>query len=129
MTDTPNVPISWGELIDKITILEIKVTRLPGEKARANAARELDLLREIAGKVLTKAEISGLVVRLKALNEALWEIEDHIREHESAARFDAEFIALARAVYHRNDERGAIKRELNRTLGSALTEEKSYKSY
>jgi hypothetical protein len=129
MTDIPHVPTSWGEVIDKITILEIKAARLPTETARANAARELKLLSDIAAPVLARAETAGLVARLKALNEALWEIEDRIRAHERAANFDAAFIALARAVYHRNDERGAVKRELNLALGSALIEEKSYQPY
>jgi hypothetical protein len=125
----PHVPTSWGELIDKITILEIKVDRLTGEQARANAARELGLLREIAGPVLAHGATLALVVRLKVLNETLWEIEDRIRDHERAGNFDAAFVALARAVYHRNDERGAVKRELNLALGSELIEEKSYKPY
>jgi hypothetical protein len=129
MTDIPLVPTSWGDVIDKITILEIKVARLPTETACANAARELKLLSDIAAPVLARAEIAGLVARLKALNETLWEIEDDIRAHERAANFDAAFIALARAVYHRNDERGAVKRELNLALGSALIEEKSYRPY
>ena len=125
----PHVPTSWGELIDKITILEIKVARLSAESARANAARELDLLRAIAGPVLAQGNTTALTARLKNLNETLWEIEDRIREHERSGRFDADFIALARAVYKRNDERGAVKRELNLALGSELIEEKSYQPY
>jgi hypothetical protein len=125
----PKVPTSWGELIDKITILEIKVERLTSEQAKANAAKELGLLREIAGPVLAESETLALVARLKALNETLWEIEDRIRDHERSGTFDAAFIELARAVYHRNDERGAVKRELNLALGSGLIEEKSYKPY
>jgi len=126
---TPHIPISWGELIDKITILEIKVERLGGESARANAAKELHLLREIAGAVLSRADIPTLVARLKALNERLWEIEDRIRDHERAGDFGADFIELARAVYKTNDERSAVKREINLALGSGLIEEKSYPSY
>jgi hypothetical protein len=125
----PKVPTSWGELIDKITILEIKVERLTSEQAKANAAKDLGLLREIAGPVLAESETLALVARLKALNETLWEIEDRIRDHERSGTFDAAFIELARAVYHRNDERGAVKRELNLALGSGLIEEKSYKPY
>ena len=126
---TPEVPTSWGELIDKITILEIKVERLESEAARANAAKELGLLREIAGPVLARGQTAGLVERLKKLNQALWEIEGQIREHERAGTFDAAFIELARAVYKTNDARGAVKRELNLALGSGLIEEKSYKPY
>jgi hypothetical protein len=129
MTDLPHAPTSWGEVIDKLTILEIKVARLPTQDARANAARELELLSRIAAPVLAQAQIADLVTRLKALNEALWEIEDRIREHERAGDFGASFVELARAVYHRNDERGAVKRALNLALGSALIEEKSYQPY
>jgi hypothetical protein len=125
----PDVTVSWGELIDKITILEIKVERLSAESARANAAKELNLLREIAGPVLARGETAVLVARLKALNEMLWGIEDQIRDHERSGNFDSVFIQLARSVYKRNDERGAVKREINLTLGSGLVEEKSYKPY
>ncbi len=125
----PHVPVSWGELIDKITILEIKVERLSTEQARTNAARELSLLREIAAPVLTSGEAMALMARLKALNDSLWEIEDRIRDHERSGAFDSAFIELARAVYKRNDERGAVKRELNLALDSVLIEEKSYKPY
>ena len=125
----PHVPTSWGELIDKITILEIKVARLGTESARANAARELDMLLSIAAPVLAQGETTALTAQLKSLNETLWEIEDRIRDHERSGRFDADFIALARAVYKRNDERGAVKRELNLALGSGLIEEKSYQPY
>jgi hypothetical protein len=125
--DIPRVPTSWGELLDKITILEIKAARLPDATARANAGKELGMLREIAAPVLT--QIAPLAARLKTLNEALWDIEDRIREHERADDFGEEFIALARSVYKTNDQRGAIKRQINLVLGSALIEEKSYKPY
>ncbi len=127
MTATPHVPTSWGELLDKITILEIKVARLPTPDARANAEKELALLRQIAAPVL--AQSAPLMARLKGINEALWDIEDRIRAHERAGDFGDGFIALARAVYKRNDERGAVKRELNLALGSGLIEEKSYQPY
>jgi hypothetical protein len=127
--EIPHVPTSWGEVIDKITILEIKVTRLPTETARANAARELTLLQAIAKPALARNETLVLTARLKTLNEALWEIEDRIRDHERSGNFDSAFIELARSVYKRNDERGAVKRELNQVLGSGLVEEKSYKPY
>ena len=126
---TPHVPTSWGELIDKITILEIKVERLESQAARANAAHELGLLQEIASPVLAGGQTAELVQRLKTLNQALWGIEDQIREHERAGTFDAAFIALARSVYKTNDARGAVKRELNLALDSGLIEEKSYKPY
>jgi hypothetical protein len=127
---TPYVPTSWGELIDKITILEIKVERLSRETARANAAKELALLREIANPALAAVpDIQALVARLKSVNQALWEIEDRIRDHERSGTFDDAFIGLARSVYKRNDERGEVKRALNLALGSELIEEKSYKPY
>jgi hypothetical protein len=125
--DIPQVPTSWGELLDKISILEIKVARLPTAQARANAGKELTMLQQIAAPVL--ARTAPLAAQLKTLNQALWEIEDRIREHERAGDFGESFVALARSVYKTNDERGAIKRQINLVLGSALIEEKSYKPY
>jgi len=125
----PMVPISWGEVIDKITILEIKVARLPGEEARANASKELELLREIAGPAMAHGELFALAAKLKLLNETLWDIEDRIRDHERTQIFDSTFIALARSVYRQNDERGRVKRQINQALGSGLVEEKSYRPY
>ena len=125
----PHIPISWGELIDKITILEIKVERLGGESARANAAKELHLLREIAGTAPPRPQMQGLVAQLKSLNEQLWEIEERIRDHERAGDFGAGFIELARSVYKHNDARGRVKRQINLTLDSGLIEEKNYSPY
>ena len=125
----PRIPVSWGELLDKIAILEIKTERLGGKDARTNAAKELDLLRETAGPANAGGEVTALVARLKQLNQALWDIEDRIRDHERAGDFGPEFVELARSVYRRNDERGAVKREINLALGSVLIEEKSYKPY
>ncbi|OWK30895.1 DUF6165 family protein [Sphingomonas mucosissima] len=124
----PSVPVSWGELLDKITILEIKRERITRAEARKNVVREYTQLRSIGAQVLTRGGIAPLVQALKAVNEALWEIEDAIREQEAAGEFGAEFIRLARAVYQRNDERAAIKREINLKLESDLIEEKSYAS-
>ena len=123
---TPRVPVSWGELLDKISILEIKRARIRDAGARANVERELRLLREIVGQLPDEAEVAALTARLREVNEALWEIEDGIRGREAAKDFGAEFIRLARSVYTRNDERAALKRALNRLLGSELVEEKSY---
>ncbi len=117
----PHVPTSWGELIDKISILEIKA-------ARANAAKELALLNGIAAPVL-QGQALEIAARLKTVNEALWDIEDRIRDKERVGAFDAEFIELARAIYKTNDMRGALKRELNLLLASELIEEKSYRPY
>ena len=124
---TPQAPLSWGELIDRITILDIKNERLATAQARANAARELALLREIAGPVFEN--VKDLASQLKALNQTLWDIEDRIRDHERRSVFDGDFVALARSVYMRNDERGRIKREINLALGSGLIEEKNYQPY
>jgi hypothetical protein len=115
--------------LDKISILEIKVARLPTVEARANTEKELTMLRGIAAPVLAHPETAALRAQLKSLNEALWDIEDRIREHERAGDFGEDFIALARSVYKTNDRRGAIKRQINLVLGSALIEEKSYKPY
>ena len=123
---TPEIPVSWGELLDKLTILAIKRRRLTRADALANVAREHDLLAAAAAPALTHDGIPALLVALEAVNADLWDIEDAIREEEAAARFKAEFIRLARAVYRRNDERAAIKRRINDALGSALVEEKSY---
>jgi hypothetical protein len=122
----PLIPVSWGELLDKIAILEIKTSRISNETAHANAARELAMLREAAG---APACIAELMAALRAVNLRLWRIEDRIREHEKAGDFGPGFIALARAVYHENDERGRIKRALNQALGSSLVEEKHYSGY
>ena len=127
--DMPYVPVSWGELLDKIAILEIKTERLDNPQARANAMRELELLREIAHPVMASGRAGDPIARLKLVNQALWDIEDRIRDHERAGDFGPGFVELARSVYRRNDERGALKREINLALGSALIEEKSYKPY
>jgi hypothetical protein len=124
----PLIPVSWGELLDKITILEIKRARLTGEVVLANVGRELAALSGIAQPVLPDESAGRLVARLKALNESLWDLEIAIRAKEAANSFDAEFVELARAIYQRNDERAALKRALNLQLESELIEEKSYKS-
>lgn len=123
---SPSVPVSWGELLDKITILEIKRERIERADARANVEREHDLLSRIGGRALDEPGIAVLFARLKAVNDDLWRIEDAIREEEARSVFGADFIALARSVYVRNDERAAIKREINLRLKSELVEEKSY---
>lgn len=124
---TPEVPVSWGELVDKITILEIKTDRIKSPHALSNIRLELDLLNEITANVfLLRPEILSMKLELTAVNESLWEVEDKIREKESHQDFGDEFIALARAVYQTNDRRAAIKKEINIILQSKLVEEKSY---
>lgn len=122
----PLIPVSWGELLDKLTILAIKQRRIADPEARANVAAELRLLRAAAGAVLLDARVAAPLEALRAVNEALWDIEDAIRREEARGEFGPGFVALARAVYQRNDERAAIKREINAALGSELVEEKSY---
>jgi len=125
-----SVPISHGELIDKITILEIKAAHMRDAGKLANVRAELDLLNtNWSANAASKIDIVTERAQLKAVNEALWDIEDRIRLKEKAQAFDAEFVELARSVYFRNDERAAIKRAINVKLGSQLVEEKSYESY
>jgi hypothetical protein len=125
-----NVPISPGELLDKITILRIKVARIQEAAKLANVKLELNLLEQTwkdsgaDAKDLTLDEHA-----LQAVNERLWDIEDRIRDKEARQTFDRDFIELARAVYIANDERAAIKKRINLALGSRLVEEKSYKQY
>ena len=123
-------PVSYGELIDKITILEIKSRRISDPAKLANVRSELDLLNATwANHAASHTDIADERTRLHAVNELLWDIEDKIRLKERAQAFDQEFIELARAVYFRNDERAAVKREINLKLGSQLVEEKSYEDY
>lgn len=124
------VPVSYGELIDKITILEIKSRQIADPAKLANVRTELDLLNATwSAHPASATDISGERARLLAVNEALWDIEDRIRLKEKAQAFDSEFIELARSVYFQNDERAAVKREINLKLGSQLVEEKSYQEY
>jgi Family of unknown function (DUF6165) len=124
------VPISPGELLDKITILRIKSTRMSDAQKLDNVRRELRALEETwAASAHAKAGIEADVTALLEVNERLWVIEDHIRDKERAKAFDAEFIQLARSVYFENDERALVKRRINLKLGSALIEEKSYADY
>ena len=124
------VPVSYGELIDKITILEFKSRQISDPAKLANVRNELDLLNATwANDAASQTDIGDERARLLAVNEALWDIEDRIRLKEKAQAFDAEFVELARSVYFRNDVRAAVKREINLKLGSQLVEEKSYQDY
>ena len=124
------VPISAGELLDKITILRIKAARIEEPSKVANVRHELTLLertwRDACGD---SAGVEAEEAELERVNAALWDIEDRIREHEARGAFDTGFIELARAVYLRNDERAAIKRRINLKLNSPILEEKSYRPY
>jgi hypothetical protein len=124
------VPISPGELIDKITILEIKSARMTDEAKLRNVRTELQMLNETwKGSAYSAVDISAEWKGLRDVNAQLWDIEDDIRDKERDGQFDERFIELARAVYVTNDERAAIKRRINVKLGSVLVEEKSYKKY
>lgn len=126
----PLTPISWGELIDKITILEIKKSRISAPWALKNVSNELDMLNQIAKPGLLYVQaVYNFKNQLSTINRILWDIEDAIRGKEAAKDFGAEFIELARAVYKTNDERASIKRKINELMKSPLREEKSYQPY
>ena len=124
------IPVSIGEALDKITILQIKLAHISDVAKRVNIQNELDvLLPLVSGDKFATEQMQSLMGELKAVNEALWDIEDDIREKEASKSFDAEFISLARAVYVTNDTRAEIKKKINLATGSALIEEKSYEAY
>jgi hypothetical protein len=130
LTSAPVIQVSWGELIDKITILEIKEQRLRSKESIANVHNELAALMSIVADTLTKRQdVAALKKQLKLVNETLWEIEDKIRAKEAAKSFDQEFIELARSVYMNNDERGDLKRRINLLFNSKFGEEKQYTPY
>jgi hypothetical protein len=123
-------PVSYGELIDKITILQIKLQQIKDEAKLANVRNELELLDATwRNDAASHTDIADETARLLAVNQRLWKIEDDIRLKERAQSFDDAFVQLARSVYIENDERAAIKREINVKLGSTLVEEKSYEDY
>ena len=127
---TPLIPISWGELFDKITILQIKLENLKDKNALKNVKIEYDELFKIyENNFREDANAKRLLADLKTINKTLWNIEDDIRDKERHKTFDEEFIELARSVYITNDERSRIKRNINETFGSQLIEEKSYSDY
>jgi hypothetical protein len=124
------VPVSVGELVDKLVILEIKAERIEDAGKRANVVHERDLLRDtVAAEVPGSARLNELTAALKHVNELLWVIEDDIRDCERAKDFGQRFIELARAVYVTNDKRAALKKDINLLVGSDIVEEKSYKAY
>jgi hypothetical protein len=124
------VPISPGELIDKITILQIKSERMSDPAKLANVRTELGLLEQTwRESAYADADVAKEWAELRRINEKLWDIEDRLRDKERAKTFDQEFIELARAVYFTNDDRAAVKRTINTKLGSNIVEEKSYAKY
>ena len=126
---TPVVPISWGELIDKITILEIKDLKIESINAKKNIRKELNYLLGIAQLEKMPKAIEVLKSELSNVNLKLWAVEDQIREKELAGEFDKTFIELARSVYRLNDVRAKTKQSINLMLFSELVEEKSYKNF
>ena len=126
----PLIPISWGELFDKITILQIKLENLQEKNALKNVKLEHDQLFSIFNQFFLENTIANeLINDLKLINQKLWNIEDLIRDKERNKIFDEKFIELARKVYFTNDERSRIKRNINETFGSEFVEEKSYADY
>ena len=126
----PVVPVSWGELLDKIAILEIRRSRLRSPNAVLNVERELAALAvALVGLDPAPAGLAELRAALAGVNQRLWTIEDRIREKDAVADFGPEFVMLARSVYRENDERGRIKQAINRLLGSGIVEEKQYSAY
>lgn len=124
------VPISPGELLDKITILQIKSERISDPAKVANVRTELEMLEKVWSEAVeADTEIETLTKELRQINEALWEIEDDIRDEERNKRFGDRFIELARAVYVTNDERANAKKKVNLHLNSTIVEEKSYQDY
>ena len=130
MADVIKVPVSFGEVLDKITILEIKSERIKDEAKVRNVRLELDELSATWNEaVKDQSAIAELRKQLKAVNEELWVIEDDIRDEEAGQNFGPKFIELARAVYVTNDKRAALKKDINLALGSRFVEEKSYQDY
>ena len=124
------VPVSVGEVVDKVTILEIKSERISDSEKLRNVAAELDALRPlVSGGVFDSAELVALTDGLRAVNGELWDIEDDIRAEEAAGRVGERFLELARAVYVTNDRRAELKKKINLATGSQLVEEKSYEDY
>jgi len=124
------VPVSVGELLDKLTILDIKAERISEPEKLANVQRERRALEQAwLESPHAEADVAAARAALKAVNEQLWEIEEAIRDKERAGCFDAGFVALARSVYATNDRRAALKRQVNLQVGSTLVEEKSYPDY
>lgn len=129
MLQTVTIEVAPGELVDKLTILDIKLERMTDVAKRHNVMTEKHVLSEALEGLSAPAPVAELTRRLRLVNETLWAIEDEIRDCERHGDFGPTFVALARAVYKTNDERADLKRAINVALGSRLIEEKSYSSY
>lgn len=126
----PLLPVSWGEVFDKLTILQIKAEKLNDSAKLANVERERTEIEKVIGDMARfPAGLSDLIEQLKTINSELWDVEDGKRDCERRQNFDEAFVQLARNVYFGNDKRAAIKRSINDLLGSAIVEEKSYSGY
>ena len=124
------IPISLGELIDKITILRIKSNKINSNEAQKNIRLELEKLEHILNETMSiNTNLKNFEIKLSKINQSLWDIEDQLREKEKEKKFDKKFISLARMVYYKNDERAKIKRMINKSFDSELIEEKSYTQY
>jgi hypothetical protein len=123
--DLPYIPVSIGELYDKITILEIKEARISDPTKVANVSQELKFLISVADRFRFDG-VGSVTQELKQVNEQLWEVEDAVRDHEKREEFGGEFVTLARSVYKLNDQRASLKKQINLLSGSRLVEEKSY---
>ena len=124
------IEISAGELIDKLTILEIKMSRIAEQEKIINVQTEYESLKSIwSTQIQSSEQIEFLTSKLKLINEKLWQIEDDIRQCERESNFGQKFIKLARNVYKCNDQRASLKKQINKSLGSRLVEEKSYSLY
>ena len=124
------IPISLGELIDKITILRIKLRKINSSEAQKNISLELEKLHQVLNETkIIDTNLKNFEIKLSKINQSLWVIEDKLREKEKEKKFDKNFISLARLVYHKNDERAKIKRMINKSFGSEIIEEKSYSQY
>lgn len=127
---TPKISVSWGELFDKMTILEIKLENLKSKSSLKNVKKEHNQLRTIFDQsFLNNTNADRLIKELRLINQSLWKIEDKVRDKERIKTFDNDFIELARSVYLTNDERSRIKNKINYVFGSELVEEKSYTNY
>ncbi len=125
-----HIPVSPGELLDKISIMEIKAQHIKDPLKLRNITHELSLLQEIRDNHIEDTpKLASLYRRLQAVNQAIWNIEDLVRTHEKEKNFGPDFIETARSVYHKNDLRASLKRQINRLLDSPLTEEKDYVDY
>jgi len=130
MKDNLVIPISPGELIDKITILEIKRESIVDKEKLSNINLEYKVLLEtLENKIIASNEIDSLRIKLKTINKRLWDIEDQLRDLERSKTFNEDFIKLARSVYFTNDERSEVKKSINKLLNSEIVEEKSYSKY